>query len=643
MNLNDQPINWNGFYQAFTGVKFTVKSANCKIFVPNYKNLFHQFVPSMSATEMGFQDEFTSQSFLVDGSTEKINEVLLRDLFEYADKNILWDDFNQILSFQDIDVEKIDLAEFVKDVDTFMVYQRLAKFGNVWWSARVSTDFLEDNTKFANVKVPNISGYDVEVPQESLSFFSIDKYINDEFKKYSANPLQYSGFFTDTDFTVGGWVTVPDLKLSTKPFEKLKIAQILLDVNYTFEPGRYFGQFYTLDSAMAIRIKDLTSDVVFDVSKGRTGQNSSVYTDTLISNWIGGLTSTANLQTVGEVGNYVVDTCTEPQTSTPADTEISHAIAGQVSINVDYDPNKQSLLGTIDPINWRSTESEINRNSLGMLNVDRSFGGANGDIAGGLVFGGINKTDTNEPTILDTIEIWNGSGFSRNGQPKGNTQRSFHLQGGNSNKAAVMVGGFKNFNVTDYRQYQEYGKSGVLSSMEVYVGNADYNFSYFRKIDNFNLNTSRGDSAGALTVSVSDRQDKFAVQSSLSNYALGKDGEQTLAQFVANQSGTDNAKRYTTMSIDGIIYAGSSTGKSYLTSIDTTDSLQSFERLKTIFVDVGTSDTDLYTTTKVEVIADVMTINSAEDKGTQLNLKKCGKYRITYINGAGQVGNNANK
>ena len=153
-NLNDQPINFSGFYNAFTGVKFTVKSTDCKIFVPNYKNLSHSFIPSMSGTEMGLQDEFTSQAFLVDGDPQKIDRVLLKDLWQYAENNILWDDFNEVLSFQDIEVEKISLADFVSDIDTFLVYNKLAKFGNVWWSSRVSTDFLEENTQFANVKVP---------------------------------------------------------------------------------------------------------------------------------------------------------------------------------------------------------------------------------------------------------------------------------------------------------------------------------------------------------------------------------------------------------------------------------------------------------------------------------------------------------
>jgi hypothetical protein len=592
MAIDDEPIIWSGFYQAYTGLRFSIKKDDCKVFVPNYKNLFHVNNPPLSGTEMGFKDEWSNQAFMVAGSTDHVDEVLLRDLWEYAENNILWDDFKEKLSFKDIEVDEVNLEDFVKDLDEFLVFHKLTKFGNVWWHKRVVCDMEGDASRNINVYVPNLSsGQLAPGASEIIKFWSADKFLNDEYKKYLSNPTFYNGFFTSEEFNNGGWFTVPDLTISTKPFEKLKIAHVLLNLNFTFDP-RKFGQYYAIDSTLGGRIKDLTSDTVLDTAQAKTGQNESSYSDSLITNWIGGLVSTENLQTLGPVGEYVqADGCTDPEVA-PTPTEISHSIGAQISLNPDFNPNHKDALGTIDPINWRSSELENNSHNIGVLNTDRAFGAANGTIDGGLVFGGVQNDSL--PKVLQTVEIWDGTGFLKNVQTQANAPRCFHVQGGTGETSLVALGGYTRFNTTDAQQFGEYGKAGVRNDLEVFIKSDDPLLSYFKAIPTFKLNTQRGDFAGALSVSTKDRQDKFEATDALKSIPTGKDDEQRIATFIKTQSGSiDNDKRYSVISIQGIAYNGSSSGKSYLTSTASTDILDSFERINTVFVDVGVSNTNI--------------------------------------------------
>jgi hypothetical protein len=640
--LDEQPINWGGFSQNQSGVVFPVRNGTCSVFVPTYKNVSNVPVAS-GGTNMVFQDEWSTHAFLATGDTTKIDGVLLEDLYQYASNNILWNKFTQQLSFQDSQVQEVTLESFVANLDNFLVYHKLSKFGNVWWTGRVTSDMANQNTAFANVFVPNISGFFGTGATQQVSFWSPDKHLNDEYKKYNANQSAYSGFFTSADFTTGGWFTIPDLTLSTNPFENLKIAQVLLNLNFTFDPVARFGTYYATDSTMSSRIKDETSGAILDVSQTKAAQNGSTYTDSMINHWIGGLVSTSNIQNLGTVGTPLVNTCSPPPAPTP--TEISHLIEAQITLNDNYTSNNIDQFGAIDPINWRSAENTPNAHTIGVLNTSRSFGGANGTIDSGLVFGGINTALGQGSTVLDTVEVWSGDGFLKNVQTQANSPRCFHVQGGFGGTSLAALGGYTTFNTDDYIQFGDYGKAGVRSDLEMFVQSDDPTLSYFTVVPNFSLSVGRGDAAGALTVSTVDNQDKFEATTALEGFQSSKNDQQTIAEFINDQSGINNFTRYMVANINGFIYGGSSTGNVYMSTTAGNDVLSSFENISTVFIDAGTTDEALITPTNNQpegacqsIVQDVVTIPGNSATGVTLSVTACGKYRLTYLNGGAQRG-----
>lgn len=631
------------FFQSYSGMAFTIKNGNnsCKVYAPNFKNIYHTKVPANSGSLLTFKDSWTTNTLLVTSSTEKIDNITLQNLWEYANSNLSWDEITEQLSFKDVEVSEISLYDFVKDVDSFLAYNKLTKFGNVWWYGRVVSDLEGVDSRNINVNIPNVSGYGFGSggATDLVSFWSPDKYINDEYKKYLNDSLNYNGVINSTDYGSNGWFSVPDLVISTKPFEKLKIAQIILNLNYTFDPS-FFGKYYTVDSTLGTRIKDSTSDTVFDISETKSNQNTGSFTDTVINHWIGGLVSTANLSTIGTLGTFKSGSCDSTQSNTQ--TNISHLISSQISLNTAFDPNKKEVTGTIDPINWKSSEQFYNSRKIGILNVDRAFGGACGTSDSAIIIGGINKSDNFEPVVLDSVEIWNSIGFLKNINVKSNNKRSFHLQGGDSaSKSAVLFGGFSSFNKIDSTQFSEYGKTDVRNDMEIFIKSDNAATSYFKRVPSVTLNIGRGDAAGAITVKVKDRQDKFEAEDMLKTFVTNKTDEQRVAEFVENNSGSGNAKRYTILNVDGFIYGGNSSGNSYLTSQSTGDILNSFERISTIFVEVGDellSKQNTYTGNCIERVQDVLTIDCKNSNGAAITVPKCGRYRIKYVSGAGRKG-----
>lgn len=630
------------YFQAYTGLVFTLKKQDsCKVYIPNYKNIFHSKIQSASGSEMCFKDDWTTNTLLVDGDTSKIDYVTLKELWEYANSNLLWDEIKEQLSFKDIEVGETTLYDFVKDIDSFLAYNKLTKFGNVWWIGRVVSDLEGPDSRNINVNMPNVSGYGFGTggATELVNFWSPDKYINDEYKKYLANPLSYNGAANSNDFNSNGWFTVPDLKISTKPFEKLKIAQIILNLNYSFDPS-FFGKYYTIQSTLGTRIKDSTSDVVFDISQTKSNQNEASYSDTIINHWIGGLSNTANLQNIGEIGKYAKTSC--DVTERPAtNTEVSHLISSQISLNTEYDPNKKEVLNSIDSINWRSSEIQNNPRKFGLLNTDRAFGGCNGTSDEGLVFGGIQKLQNYGPSILNSIEIWSGIGFLKNIQTKANSNRCFHLQGGYNSSASAFIGGFGNFNYSDLTQFSEYGKNNVKDDMEVFIKADNPLLSYFKKVPNIQLAIPRGDAAGVLNVTVKDRQDKFGIVDELKTFITSKDDEQRITEFVDSKSGQSNAKRYTVINMEGFIFGGNTTGNSYLSTQSNGDIINTFEKISCIYVTVADQLKEVknkYTGKCLERVKDVLTIDCKNKMGTAITVPKSGKYRIYYINGAGRRG-----
>jgi len=143
-------------------------------------------------------------------------------------------------------------------------------------------------------------------------------------------------------------------------------------------------------------------------------------------------------------------------------------------------------------------------------------------------------------------------------------------------------------------------------------------------------------------VSVDDRQDKFQVTDKLKTFVTSKEDEQLITEFVDTSSGTSNAKRYTITNIDGFIYGGNSTGNSYLTTQDTNgDIINSFERISCIFVNVADqtqATRNKYSGNCKERVRDVLTVDCKNKMGNAITVPKCGKYRITYLNGAGRKG-----
>lgn len=678
MAFDDQEINWSEFFKAYSGVRFTIKKDECQIFVPNYANVAHsrtrrtsggevETLP-MSGTDMTFRDEWSSNAFLVAGEPERLDEVFIKDLWEFPENNVKWDDFLEQLSFQDIDVAETTLLEFVSDLDSFLVFNKLNKFGDVWWVANIKAEIESDDSQYSNVEVPNVSGSDGgEGATKVIKFWSPDKYINDEYKRYVANPASYSGFLVSDDFETGGWFSVPHLRISTKPFEKLKIAEALLNINYTFEPSPYFGGFYSVDSTMGARIKDSTSITILDTSQSKASQNEGFFADTIISNWVGGLISSDNIETIGALGNFTDDACAikRDEINNIVDSDnpnaLSHAIDAQITIKTDYSSDKRDFLGTIDPINWISVDTPPTENAhtVGALNTDRAFGGASGDINAGLIVGGIRTTSDSVTNVLSNGEIWNNDTFIRNVLIDLNSPRCFHIQGGSGSSTCAVVGGFGNMNTDDFSQFSRYGKGDVRSDMEYFVTNDDPTLAFFRKIADYTMNTPRGDSGGTLEVTTNVRQDKFEAENLARSYNLTPDDEQTVAEFI-NDASTDtkfdsaipsNFRRYNVSNIEGFVYAGNTSGNVYLIDIPSTvDIIDSFETINTTHVDVsenlvGTTDTSSARTptfvlengisdVPTKIIDPVLTISGINEQGNEVSLTECGKYRVEYINGS---------
>lgn len=675
MAFDDQNISWGEFFKAYTGIKFTIKEDDCQIFVPKYANITHSTTERtssgnmvslpVSGTDMVFRDEWSSNSFLIAGEPERLNNVFIKDLWEYPENNVKWDEFLEILSFKDVNVEETNLSEFVSDLDSFLVFNKIAKFGDVWWVSNVKAEIESDDSQYSNVNVANISGGDVDATK-IIKFWSPDKYVNDEYKRYVSNPASYNGFLTSDDFENGGWFSVPHLRISTKPFEKLKIAETLLNINFTFEPDPHFGNYYSIDTTIGARIKDSTSSQVLDISQSKNSQNNGLYSGNIVSNWVGGLVSTNNIENLGAIGNYQEDECQNKQNEIEyKDTQdnnnaISHAIDAQISLKPNYSSETRDFLGTIDPINWISVDNEQTENphETGALNIDRAFGGASGDLDGGLVTGGIRTTENGLTSVIDSSEIWENNTFTKDVLISLNTPRCFHIQGGSLSSTCAIVGGYGSMNNTDYTQFSRYGKTNVLSSMEYFIKNDDQNLSFFRKINDYSMNTARGDAAGTLQVTTNVRQNKFEVENLIDNYNIKPDDEQKILEFVDDQSTNivndvpipSDFRRYNVANINGFIYAGNKSGNVYLIDIpESQDIIDSFENINTTHVDVSqniiASSTDYERTIEnilnneivdipIEVTDNVVTIDGTSEDGSTISLTKCGKYRIEYIDGS---------
>lgn len=667
MDLEDQSISWNDFYNAYTGLKFTIhNSEDCRIFIPTYRNLKNVVTTEtsgVSGTEMAFQDEWSSQTLLIDGSSETIDSVFLKNLWDYAESNILWDDFLQILSFKDVNVEETTLLDFVKGIDQFLVYHKLSRFGDVWWSSRVTTEGFQDNNEINNVALSNTLGG--SGADRIINMWSPDKYLNDEYKNYNNNPGSYDGFLISDDFKNGGWFTLPNLTISSKPFEKLKMADILFNLNFTFDPEDNFGHYYKLTTDIGARIKDETTSTVLDETLHKNYTNEKIYSDTLVSRWTGGLISYNNINELSEIGNYLENSCTQKQNEIEHNTDetnsnaISHKLSSQISLYPNFDNDNINDLGTIDPINWKSSDQEDNVHEFGLLNISRAFGGASGNRTNGIVTGGI-STDFDEDNVIKVLsntEIWENDGFLKNTLISLNTSRCYHVQGGTGSESCAVIGGYESFENDDYNQFSYFSKDGVLNSTEVYVSNIDYDLSYFKKIQDVQLNVPRGDHAGYLNVTTESRQDKFDVDSTIKNYNVIEDDEQSVMEFVEDKSQVQsNYVRYSLSNINGFVYGGSLSGNSnlitqaieYYSEINGTyydEVTNVFERITS--TNIISSENELTTTelespiiinTPEEIVSDVVIIDGFSSDGKTVNLEKCGKYRIQYIDGYYEIG-----
>ena len=693
MSLDDQPINWGEFYKAYTGIRFTINRGECQVFVPKYANVSHASedrdskyphvpsidtcstsgsenipttTPSMSGTFMSFRDEWSSNAFLVAGDSTRLNEVFLKELWEYPENNVKWDEFNELLSFQDIETEETNLLDFVEDLDSFLAYQKLEKFGNVWWVGRVKTN-LEGDEESSSLNVTVTNASDGATATNTINFWSPDKHINDEYKRYVSNPSTYTGFLTSDDFKSGGWFNVPDLTISTKPFEKLKIADAILNLNFTYDPEPFFGHSYAVDSTIGARIKDNTANVVLDASQGKMSQNDGEYADTIISHWAGGLTDSDNLPSDGEVGSFQDDPCdlkTKEITNVSVENNpnaVSHKIDAQITVKPDYSNTQIDFLGTIDPISWKSVDTPPTENphNIGNLNQDRAFGGASGNIDGGIVAGGIITDADGATKVTSASEVWQNDTFVRNLVIDLNNPRCMHIQGGNGSSSCAVVGGFSSMENNDVGQFGQYGKTSVRSDMEYFVQSEGTDLSFFKKIGDYTMNVARGEGGGTLDVTTNVRQDKFEVEDLIKGYNITPDDEQAILEFV-NDSSTDlvgefpvpsNFRRYNVSNIEGFVYAGNKTGKVYLLDSPTeNDIIDHFESINTTYVDISQniisqaieesvqSIDDILNTiivdTNVSTIEPMVTVDASNSGTVDVSLDDCGKYRLEYINGA---------
>jgi hypothetical protein len=674
MDLDSQPIDWSAFFNAFSGIKLTIKKNDCEIFLPNYANLIKSAdetgtntttVPGTGSFTM-LADEFTKNSFLVNGQPQDV--AFLKHLWNYPTENIKWDDFHEILSFQDVDIQLTTLEEFTKNIDSFLVFHKLEKYGNIFWVGNVTSTFQDQDTNNANVFVKNT--YGDATPDGYIEFWSPDKYINDEYKKYASSPATYSGFLTNDDFENGGWFTIPDFRISTKPFDKLKFAEILLKLNFTFDPQPYFGTYYSINSSIGVRIKDDTANLVLDTSREKNSDIDSGFSDVIINNWVGKLLDFDEIDSPNEIGTFAEDPCLTKQQQInniqipPIEDSVSHAINPQMSINPDYSSDTRDFLGTIDSINWKSTEDGINDSphKVGALNIDRAFGGASGNFNAGIVVGGIKTNQNSVAEVIDISEVWNGEQFIRNILLETNTPRCFHNQGGSGNSSCAIVGGFSNMNRSDAKQFTDYGKSGVLGSMEYYVASDNPDLSFFRRISDFSLNIPRGESGGVLEITTDVRKDRFEIEQLVKNYNITPNDEQKIVQF-ANDTSLDvvngipipsTFRRYNLTNIEGFVYAGNRSGNVYL--IDqplSSDIINSFESIKTTHIDVSQSIISQSITSTESTLSElisqnildnplstvqsVVSVSAQDENGTTVNLGTCGKYRLEYINGAYQL------
>lgn len=644
-------IDFNKLFETYTGIRFSLKQSDCEIFLPLYKNIRQE--PSNDGSNIIFKDEWTSQSFLLNSTDtlEKIDFATIQDLWDYVQgkiktstndvtPGIIWDDFNNILKFADINYEYgVSLEDFVKNLDNFLICTKLNQVGEYWWSAQIKTDTIEDINEDVNYNAVYINN------DKIIKYWSPDKYLNDEFKKYILNPSVYSGFLTSTEFSNGGWFSIPEMKVSTKPFEKLKLATILLNLNYIIDPDFYFGHFSTIDTSISVRIKDKTSQDVLDVAHQKSPNNKHKYSDTLLLHWVGLLKDTDEINLIDELGNYIGDPCLSKKneilgkSETENEKELSHAIHTQITLKPDFDSTKRDFLGTVDAINWSSSENKVNDRNIGILNQSRSFGGASGNIDGGMVTGGI-KTDSTGVSVINNSEVWVGNVFKKDLLLELNSPRCFHIQGGNTNASCAIVGGFSQFNFDpEENQYVEFGKSGVLGNMELFIKDDEISNSYFRNVAGFTLNIPRGDGAGYLEVSTENRLDKFEADSRIGSFGLNSNDEQTIAEFVHDKSTTENNyRRYSVSEINGFIFGGNTSGNSYLISQPSNnDIIDTFENIKTRNICVSENiikDKYLDALGNATTIINNLVSITNENNEREIELSSCGIYRIEYIDGA---------
>lgn len=335
-----------------------------------------------------FQDKFTLNTQKLNGTKKLIESVHVEDIYGPNLDFILYNSLTGSVSLKDPTIAVIDstgcstsgsnvisLEQLTGAISMMQSLDKINAFGNVF-------DFQFKQVNFGDYKNANASI--CSSVATAFGYLSIDKLINDEYKRknridqlHKDCPKEfpaYSGFLVSLDYLNGGWIdfdallhtinsdpnffdSTESFAVRTKKFKDTKRVLINLVLNYSSSIPSLNS--YAKLSDFGVRVKDRTTDQVFDVSGTRNNNIGCVGSQISVEFY-------GRIQYVDGNSNPTVtcdpcikiskDTCTDqlvkfqncsvPDKSTGA----SHEISPQ--FRVDIKGTTTDLLQTIDPINW---------------------------------------------------------------------------------------------------------------------------------------------------------------------------------------------------------------------------------------------------------------------------------------------------
>lgn len=388
-----------------------------------------------------FQDEFTLNTQKFDGSKELIETVVVQDLYGSNTDFIVYDDNTGEVYFKDPSIaitntggcvtsgsNVISLGQLTGDISMMQSLDKINAFGNVF-------DFQFKQVNFGSYKNGNASV--CSAIATSFGYLSVDKLINDEYKKKNLRDAQhkecpeqypaYDGFLVSEDYLNGGWIDfdallhtinddqnffdpVESFAVRTKRFKDTKRVLINLVLSYSSSIPELNS--YGKISDFGIRVKDRTTGQLFDMI-GTRNQNIGCVGNQLVLEYFGRIQYVDGSENPTVTCNPCVKIAKAPcseqlvkyQDCTVPDPSVGvqHEISPQ--FRIDVKGASQDLLNTIDPINWTTGVQNlaepldftdlketfgVDNYTANHLNVPRGFalGGGTKDASDGFIYGG---------------------------------------------------------------------------------------------------------------------------------------------------------------------------------------------------------------------------------------------------------------